>query len=212
MKIIDLNTWKRRTHYEKYNGLDFPYLNITANMDVTTLYGWCKDHGFSFFAAMAYITSRAANDIPELRQRIRGEQIVEHDMIRTSFTVLTEDDTFGFATINYTPDFHTFHRDVLAAIEKTKQDPTIEDAPGEDDMIFLTTLNWVSFTQITHPVPLNPPDSFPRISWGKLFIQEEKQRLPLSLLANHALVDGLHVGRFFQGVEKLLEKPEIWQA
>jgi chloramphenicol O-acetyltransferase type A len=208
MRIIDLSTWKRRTHYEMYSGLDFPYLNINANVDVSKLVPWCKENGFSLFSAIAYITSRSANDIPELRQRIRGDQVVEHEAIRASFTVLTENDTFGFATIEYTPDFLTFNQRVLDGIERTKQNPTIHDEPGRDDMIFLTTVTWVSFTQITHPVPLNPPDSFPRIAWGKYFQQEGKLMMPLSLMANHALVDGLHVGRFFEGVQGLLDAPE----
>ncbi len=209
MKTIDLQTWKRRTHYELYSGLDHPYLNITAPVDISQLLPWCKENQISLFSAIAYSTSCSANEIPELRQRIRGEQVVEHDAVRPSFTVLTGDDTFGFATIDYTADFAVFHQRVLDGIAQTRQNPTIHDEPGRDDMIFLTTVTWVSFTQISHPVPLNPPDSFPRISWGKYFKQEGRWLMPLSLMANHALVDGLHVGRFFEGVQGLLDVPPL---
>lgn len=208
MKTIDLKTWKRRTHYELYSGLAFPYLNITANVDISKLLPWCKENEITLFSTIAYCTSRSANNIPELRQRIRGEQVVEHEMVRPSFTVLTGDDTFGFATIDYTPDFTIFNQGVLDGIEAARKDPTIHDEPGRDDMIFLTTVTWVSFTQITHPVPLNPPDSFPRISWGKYFMQEGRLLMPLSLMAHHALMDGLHVGQFFEGVQGLLDAPK----
>ncbi|PKO12967.1 MAG: chloramphenicol acetyltransferase [Chloroflexi bacterium HGW-Chloroflexi-10] len=207
MKIIDRATWKRREHFEFYSRLDFPYLNITANMDITHLYTWVKHNGYSLFAAVTYIVTRAGNAIPELRQRIRGEQIVEHEVIRPAFTVLAADETFGFATIDYNPDFPLFHASVQAAIEATRRDPNIHDEPGRDDMFFLTTVPWVSFTQISHPLPLKPPDSFPRISWGKFFELGDKRLMPLSLLANHALVDGLHVGRFFEGVQAMLDAP-----
>ena len=208
MKYIDLKTWKRRKHFEMYSGLDYPYLNITANVDLSQLYPWCKEKGYSLFAAIAYITSRSANEIPELRQRIRGDQVVEHAVIRPSYTVLTDDETFGFATIDFTTDFPAFHAAVLDVIERTKANPSIEDEAGKDDLMFLTTVTWVSFTQLTHPLPLNPPDSFPRISWGKFFDQEGKRLMPLSLCANHALIDGLHVGKFFAGVERLLADPQ----
>jgi chloramphenicol O-acetyltransferase type A len=140
--------------------------------------------------------------------RIRADQVVEHPEVHPSFTVLTDDETFGFATIQYTPDFSEFHQNVIAGIEAAKKNPTIHDEPGRDDMIFLTTMTWVSFTQISHPVPLNPPDSFPRITWGKFFDQGQQRLMPLSLLANHALVDGLPVGKFFELVQVWMDKPE----
>ena len=205
MKEINIDTWKRRDHFLLYNSLAYPYLNVTTNVDITRALQWTKEKQRSFFAVMTYITSRAANEIPELRQRIRGNQVIEHDMVRPSFTVLSDNDTFGFATIDFTADFSVFYPRVLKAIETTKQNPSVHDEPGRDDMIFVTTLTWVSFTQVSHPVPLNPPDSFPRITWGKFITQEERILLPLSLMANHALVDGLHVGKFFESVQGYLD-------
>jgi chloramphenicol O-acetyltransferase type A len=55
---------------------------------------------------------------------------------------------------------------------------------------------------------LNPPDSFPRITWGKFFEQGDQRLLPLSLFANHALVDGLHVGRFFEIIKNSMDDPD----
>jgi chloramphenicol O-acetyltransferase type A len=207
MKIIDIQTWKRRDHYEFYKGLAFPYLNVTANVTITKLIPLVKRSEISLFSALAYITSTAANRIPELRRRIRADQVVEHELVRSSFTVLNEDETFGFATIDYAQDFSIFNARILAGIEQSRRNPTIDDEAGRDDMIFLTTLTWVSFTQLTHPVPLNPPDSFPRISWGKYFTQSAEILMPLSLMANHALVDGLHVGLFFKHVQEILDDP-----
>jgi len=208
MKIINIENWKRREHFNFYNRLAYPYLNITANVDMSVLLPWIKDNGFSVFATIAYITSRAANAIPELRLRIRGEQVVEHEIVRSSFTVLADDETFGFATIDYAKDFSIFHQRILDGIQATRANPSIKDEPGRDDMIFLTTMTWVAFTQISHPLPLNPPDSFPRITWGKIFKQQDQLLMPLSLNANHALVDGLHIGQFFEISQRIMNEPE----
>jgi len=208
LKIIDQATWKRRDHYNLYKKLEYPYLNVTANVNIDHLYTWSKENNVSLFSCIAYLTSRAANQIPELRMRIRAEQVVEHPIVHPSFTVLTDDETFGFATIRFSTEFFKFHQNVIAGIEATKKNPTIHDEPGRDDMIFLTTMTWISFTQISHPVPLNPPDSFPRITWGKFFDQGYQRLMPLSLLANHALVDGLHVGQFFELVQEWMNHPE----
>lgn len=208
MKIIDLDTWKRRDHYNLYKNLEYPYLNITTNVNIDNLYNWSKVNNISLFSCIAFLTSHAANQIPELRMRIRAEQVVEHSLVHPSFTVLTDDETFGFATIRYCSDFTEFHQNVITGIEATKKNPTIHDDPDRDDLIFLTTVTWVSFTQISHPLPLNPPDSFPRITWGKFFDQGQQRLMPLSLLANHALVDGLHVGKFFELVQKWMINPD----
>jgi chloramphenicol O-acetyltransferase type A len=208
MKYIDLATWKRRDHFNLYRSLDFPYLNITTNVNITNLYSWSKANQVSLFSCIAYIATRAANSIPELRLRIRGEQVVEHTVVHPSFTVLTDDETFGFATIHYSPDFSTFQQNVTKGIEATKLDPSIHDEPGRDDLIFLTTFPWASFTQITHPVSINPPDSFPRVTWGKYFEQGDQRLMPLSLFANHAVVDGLHVGKFYELVQNGMSDPE----
>lgn len=208
MKIIDIETWNRREHFNFYSRLEYPYLNITANVNLTSIIPWIKANGYSVFATIAYITSRAANDIPELRLRIRGKQVVEHAVVRSSFTVLADDKTFGFATIDYAKDFSVFHQRILEGIQATRANPSIQDEPGRDDMIFLTTMTWVSFTQINHPLPLNPADSFPRITWGKIFSQQDQLLMPLSLNANHALVDGLHIGQFFELVQKLMDDPK----
>jgi len=208
MRVIDLETWNRREHFSFYNRLEYPYLNITANVNLTRLIPWIKANGYSVFATIAYITSQAANEIPELRLRIRGKQVVEHEVVRSSFTVLANDNTFGFATVDYANDFLAFHQQVLDAIQTTRANPSIKDEPGRDDMIFLTTMTWVSFTQISHPLPLNPPDSFPRITWGKIFNQQDQILMPLSLNANHALVDGLHIGQFFEIVQRIMDDPK----
>jgi chloramphenicol O-acetyltransferase type A len=208
MKIIDIENWKRRDHFILYRNLDFPYVNITTNLNITNLYKLAKANQVSLFSSIAYLATRAANSIPELRLRIRGEQVVEHDLVHPSFTVLTDDETFGFATIQYSPDFSTFQQNVTKGIEATKLDPTIHDEPGRDDLIFLTTFPWASFTQVSHPVSINPPDSFPRVTWGKYFDQGDQRLMPLSLFANHALVDGLHVGRFFEFIQTWMNQPE----
>jgi Chloramphenicol O-acetyltransferase len=54
---------------------------------------------------------------------------------------------------------------------------------------------------------MNPVDSIPRISWGKYFEEVGKIKLPLSVQAHHALVDGIHVGQFFNTFQEILDNP-----
>ena len=54
---------------------------------------------------------------------------------------------------------------------------------------------------------MNPADSIPRIAWGKYFEENGKIKLPLSVQAHHSLVDGVHVGQYFNKVQEILDNP-----
>jgi uncharacterized protein YdhG (YjbR/CyaY superfamily) len=53
------------------------------------------ERGISFTAGWLYVLMRALNSMPEFRQRIRGDLVVEHDVVHPTFTVMGESDVFG---------------------------------------------------------------------------------------------------------------------
>ena len=75
-----------------------------------------------------------------------------------------------------------------------------EDAADTGDLLFISTLHWLSYTALVQPVPA-PADSNPRITWGRFYAEGEKTLLPVSVLCNHALVDGLHIAAFYRRLE-----------
>jgi chloramphenicol O-acetyltransferase type A len=60
---------------------------------------------------------------------------------------------------------------------------------------------------MTHPENLNPTDSVPRIAWGKFEEGTESLKLPVGVQAHHALMDGVHVGKFYDLVQEYMRKP-----
>ena len=81
-----------------------------------------------------------------------------------------------------------------------------------DDMIHFTTLPWVSFTSFAQARKFNPEDSVPKIAFGKFTKESERVLLPISVEVHHALVDGLHVGRYIARLEEALAQPEAYLA
>lgn len=57
-------------------------------------------------------------------------------------------------------------------------------------------------------VDLDPVDSVPRFAWGKFFEDGEFLRMPLSVQAHHALMDGIHMGSFHAKVQDYLDHPD----
>ena len=96
MRVIDLETWPRRRHFELYHGLDYPHVGLCANVDISAFRPAVRERGVSFTVAAAYVLARAANELPEFRLRIRGDQVVEHEVVHPSFTVLNEQELFSF--------------------------------------------------------------------------------------------------------------------
>lgn len=208
MRKINMQTWPRRKHFQLFKNFDQPHFGLAADVEITNFYQFVKDQKLSFNIAAIYILTRAANAIPEFRYRIRGEDVIEHEVVHPSSTILLEDDTFTFCTIQFAIEFAMFSERAKQAIEHVKMEPSLADGPGEDDLIFMTAIPWVSFTAFKHPMHLSPPDSIPRIAWGKYFSSGEHTYLPVGVQGHHALMDGLHAGRFYAELEDIVERPD----
>lgn len=210
MRTIDKGSWPRRKHFEFFSQLDHPHFALCANVDLTDFRARVKENGFSFTVALVYTLTRVANAIPEFRYRIRGNEVVEHDLVHPSFTVLAdEDDLFSFCTIDYREDFPAFADSAAEQIAHQRANPLIANEVGRDDLLYMTALPWVVFTGLMHPIHLNPPDSIPRIAWGKFFQESERVKMPLGVQAHHAVMDGLHMGRYYEQVQQAFQQPDF---
>lgn len=78
-RTVDMSRESRRDQFAYFQTLSNPYVGVTVQVDVTELAVWCRERGTSFFLAVLYAAVRAANGVPELRRRIRGDQVVEYD-------------------------------------------------------------------------------------------------------------------------------------
>src|SRR4030042_3904984 len=209
MLKIDMQTWSRREHFEFFKAFNHPHFNMCANVDLTRFHPYVKGHGFSLTAAIIYVISRTANAIPEFRQRMRDGEIVEHETVSPSVTILVDNDLFSFCTIDYNQDFVEFAGRATGLIAAVKNSPTLIDPPGRDDLLYMTALPWVSFTSFMHPMRLHPADSVPRFAWGKYFKEGGRLKMPLSVQGHHALMDGIHLGKFYGLLQDYLDQPEL---
>ena len=205
MKIIDLETFPRRSHFEFFKSYAYPYMGLTANMDVTNLYNAAKKLGGSPFLGFLWCAATAANSVPEMRQRIVNDQIVEYDHCHTAHTVAMPDGTFVNCQTDCRCSFEQFQVSGKQSQEEAKtRHGFVQPGDDETSLIFVSSTPWISFTAVIQPTPI-PADSNVRIVFGKFFDQNGRKMLPVSIQANHALVDGLHVGQFFQKFQELAD-------
>lgn len=196
-RVLDLTADPRRAHFDYFRAMANPYLSVTANCDITTLREKTVRDALPFFLSLLHCAIGAANAVPELRRRIRGEEAVEYECCDSSHTVALPDGSYCYCRLNCAKPFSEFLPYAQAEIERAKAAPDIDDGADGDSLFFVSSLPWISFTGLSLPTP-SPADSNPRITFGKFFPQGERILLPVNLTVHHALVDGLHAARFFE--------------
>lgn len=202
---IDLSRYPRRTHFEYFSSMAYPYMGLTIQSDVTELHRTAKAREVSFFLACLYCAARAANGVPELRQRIVNGEILQFDHCDTSHTVALPDGTYCYRRLDCRTDFAGFLAQDRAARETDPNAHGIDNTGDETELFFVSCIPWVTFTAVVQPVPY-PADSNPRILFGRFQEENRKLLMPLSILAHHGLVDGLHVARFFDGFQEEIRR------
>ena len=208
-RVIDRSTWPRREQFEMFLQFGFPYFSITADVDITA-YRERLPKGGRFTIGLVYAIAAAANAVPEFRQRIRNDEVVEFETVHPSIIVLNDDEAFRFVNFPFAPDFDTFAADAPQRIEDARTAPSMYSLDDQDDFLFLTGLPWISFSGVFHAAPTHAPDSVPRIAWGKYKTEGARILLPLNVQVHHALIDGVHVGRFYAEVQKIMDDAHQW--
>jgi chloramphenicol O-acetyltransferase type A len=208
MRTVDLQSWPRREHFETYRDAHLPHFNMCADVDLTETRRALDESGIPITAAIVYVTARAANDIPEFRHRIRTDSVVEHEVVHPASTVMVNGGLFSFCFFDYTDDFGVFAKHYGDMTAQAKANPTLSDPPGRDDLLFMTAIPWVSFTSFAHPIVSIPIDSIPRFAWGRFRCVDGSVMMPLSVQGHHSLMDGLHMGRYYERVQTYFGSPD----
>ena len=200
-RVIDMEQDPRREQCAYFRSLANPYVGLTVNVDVTALLERTKANHSSFFLSFLYSTARAANSVPELRRRIRGEQVVEYANCPSSHTVALDNGSYCYCRLEVNRTLEEFLTYAAEAQDYARNHPTLEDGEDGESLFFISCVPWLSYTSMIQPVPA-PADSNPRITWGKYFRQGEQTLMPVTLLAHHALVDGIHIARFYEALDR----------
>lgn len=210
---LDVASWARREVFEFFVGFDKPYFNICTTLDVTKLLAVLRDRpGVSVMLAYHYFALRAANEIEPFRYRLRQGRVFVHDVIHGGTTVMLPNENFTLAYFEYDEDFETFIRGADSAVKEAQSGDGAFRPNTRDDMIHCTTLPWVSFTSFSHARNWGREDSVPKIAFGKFVKENDRTLLPFSVEVHHALMDGLHVGRYVSWLEEALADAQAYIA
>lgn len=208
-RFLDLDRWPRRSTFDFFRGYSNPYFNVCTTLEVGPLVELARaGPDISFSLAYLYLSLRVANEIEPFRYRIAGDRVLIHDRVHAGTTYLLEDERFVFAYFDYEDDFARFQSGAKEAMARARTGSgELQPEDHRSNLIHYSTLPWVAFTSISHARHWGREDSVPKITFGRATEKGGQWHLPISVEVHHALMDGLHVGRFFERLQHYFAQP-----
>jgi chloramphenicol O-acetyltransferase type A len=210
---LDTTTWARRDAFEFFRQFDKPYFNVCVRLDVARLKAALAARGSGGLSLACYfIALRLVNLHEPFRLRLEEGRVRVHDEVHGSTTVLRDDgESFFFAEFDHGADFDAFAAQAGAAIDAARTlRAAFEPKPDDAARAYFTSLPWLHFTSFSHARNWKTEDSIPRFAFGRAQAEGGALWLPMSVEVHHALMDGVHVGRYVQAFEAALREPEAW--
>lgn len=202
-QIVDENNWKRAMHCMVFRNSIEPAFCVTFELDITGFLKRVRAENLSFTLAMVYAVSKCANEIEEFRYRFVDGEVVLYDRIDTAFTYLNRE-TELFKVVNV-PMCDTLKEYVTTASEITEAQTSYFTGPLGNDVFQFSPMPWVSYTHISHTNSGKKDNATPLFDWGKYFERDGKTLLPFSVQAHHSFVDGIHIGKLAETLQRYLE-------
>ncbi len=211
IRKIDLSHYKRKEHFEHFLTMQDPFAEMTVQVDITDWLRRIKAAEKPFFLSFLYAVGKAANEIPELRQRIRDGGIVEYSRCGASYTTALKDGTYRYCNIRTDLPFEEYLRLAKEAQAQAEMSEHLEEDADPESYFFISCVPWVSYSGLKLPKP-DPLFSVPCITWGRYraesvpivkegaLTEETKILIPVTLTVNHALVDGRQMADFYQAL------------
>jgi chloramphenicol O-acetyltransferase type A len=203
---LDITTWNRKEHFDFFCKFEEPFFGTTIQFDCTKAYAKSKELGVSFFTYYLHKTLVAVNKIENFRYRIHDEKVFIYDKINVSSTILRDDKTFGFSEIEYNENLNAFIENYNTEATRVKNTSGLFTREYNENIVHFSALPWINFTSISHSRSFTFPDSCPKFSFGKMTTDNDKKFMSMSVHVHHGLVDGYHLGLFFEEFERLMNE------
>lgn len=203
---LDIDNWNRKQHFEHFKKLRDPYFGLTSNVDVTKAYHWSKENKTSLFIVYLHACMKAINSIESLKYRIEGDSVAIYDTIHVSPTILRSDKTFGFSYVSFTDDLKMFCKNFLLEKERVLSTSDLFPPIYSEACVHCSAIPWVNFTGHKEPSSGIDNESIPKVAFGKINQEGQRFLMPVAINVNHALVDGYHLGEFYEEFQSELNK------
>lgn len=202
---IDLQTWKRGQIFYYFSKMAPTGYSLTVNIDVTKMKAVLKKANLKFFPAYLWLVTKILNLQQEFKIAEKDGKIGYYSFLTPLYASFHDDDkTFSLMWTEYDDSFEVFYN---AYIDNQKQYGDNHGILAQPDQVppsnayTISCVPWISFNHFAVHSYENKSYFFPSIEAGKLFKENEKIMMPLSITCHHATTDGYHVNCFLDTLQ-----------
>ncbi len=197
------NFLKRKDRFDFFENFENPLVNITYRQTTPDFLSFCKTKNLPAFHFFLFCIMKTLNKLDNFKYRNLNGEIIKISNIFGSYTTINEENLFNYTKFEHSDDLDVFIKRSLAAKEEANTAKTLintgaELSPREmKNFVFITSLPWLDFTSIQHPVYKFKSADIPALAWGKFTkTSDGKIEMPFSIQAHHGFVDGFHINEF----------------
>lgn len=210
-KIIDINSWSRKENYTWFTKHSPCKINMTTNIDITSLKEQIDENKLRFYPVLTYVVSSILNKHDEFKTYLNEDnELIIYDKIHPRYPIFhKEDERISILWSEHSSNFKKFYNNFTTDCKLYGEKRSMAAKGLYPKNIFdITSIPWVSFNSFDCASNIN--NIFPPfVAFGKFFKQNKNILLPLSISVHHALCDGFHVGRFFEEVQSFVDELNI---
>jgi chloramphenicol O-acetyltransferase type A len=191
---------KRRDRFNFFESFENPLLNICFELEVPDFRPFCKQHNYPPFHFFLYCLFRSLDKIDNFKYRIYQGEVIKVSKLIGSYTVIDENNLFNYTRFDNHSELKPFIKNSLESKVQAEASPALINTGLElterelKDYVFITSIPWLKFTAIEHPVYRYKSADIPAIAWGRFTsLSEGKLLIPFAAQAHHGFVDAYHV-------------------
>ncbi len=203
IKRLDRKNYARNEHIEHFTKYVDCSFNITMDIDITSIIRIKEKNAYKFYPMFIYKIAKAVNSIIEMKiSKIDEDCIYYFDVVNPAYTVFNEKSkTFSSLWTEYNSDFSIFCKDYLSDVENRKPDEFLGKKEIVENVFSLSSLPWLEYRSFDLIIR-NENYLSPIITFGKYFKDKDSYKIPVTVTANHRVLDGYHMHLFFTELSK----------
>lgn len=190
----------RRDRFNFFESFQNPLLNICFELEVPDFRPFCKNHQYPPFHFFLYCLLRSLDKIDNFKYRIYQGEVIKVNKLIGSYTVIDENNLFNYTRFDNDPELKTFIKNSLESKIQAESSMALINTGLElterelKDYVFITSIPWLKFTAIEHPVYRYKSADIPAIAWGRFTsLDHGRMMIPFAAQAHHGFVDAYHI-------------------
>jgi chloramphenicol O-acetyltransferase type A len=202
---LDLQVWPRGQIFYYFSKMAPTGYSLTVNMDITKFKDIVKTHGYRLFPAYLWLITKELNNQIEFKVAEQEGVLGYYDTLTPLYATFHEDDkTFSLMWTSFMEKFQDFHEAYIKNQENFGKNHGVLAQPQTPppNAYTVSCIPWVNFSHFAVHSYENKQYYFPSVEAGKIYEENGRLWMPLSVTCHHATTDGYHIHCFIKALQE----------